>query len=132
MMGFSSPPDPIAFNLQVWEVTRLIPPGKVATYGQIARMIAPPQGMNPRDYQAWSPRWVGGAMAACPEGVPWQRVINSQGKISLRKGSGANKQKQLLEEEGIRFDERQRVDLKIYGWEGPPSGWPAAKGLSGS
>jgi methylated-DNA-protein-cysteine methyltransferase-like protein len=122
MMGFSSPPDPTAFNLQVWEVTCLIPPGKVATYGQIARLITPPQGMNPRDYQAWSPRWVGGAMAACPEGVPWQRVINSQGKISLRKDSGANKQKQLLEEEGIRFDERQRVDLKIYGWEGPPSG----------
>jgi methylated-DNA-protein-cysteine methyltransferase-like protein len=119
MMAFSSPPDPKAYNAMVWEVTRQIPPGKVATYGQIAKLIAPPQGMSLRDYQAWSPRWVGGAMAACPDGVPWQRVINAQGKISLRKGSGANVQKDLLEEEGVRFDDRERVDLKIYGWESP-------------
>jgi methylated-DNA-protein-cysteine methyltransferase-like protein len=119
MMAFSSPPDPKAFNALVWEVTRQIPPGKVATYGQIAKLITPPKGMSPRDYQAWSPRWVGGAMAACPDGVPWQRVINAQGKISLRKGSGANVQKELLEDEGVHFDERERVDLKIYGWEGP-------------
>ena len=58
-------------------------------------------------------------MAACPEGVPWQRVINSQGKISLRRGTGPQIQRELLEAEGIEFDERERVDLKRYGWAGP-------------
>lgn len=130
-MGFSSPPDPKAFNALVWEITRLIPSGKVATYGQIARFIPLPSGMNPRDYQAWSPRWVGAAMSVCPQGVPWQRVINSQGKISLRKGSGPNLQKQLLEDEEVHFDERERVDLKTFGWEGPSPEWLAAKNRSG-
>jgi methylated-DNA-protein-cysteine methyltransferase-like protein len=59
-------------------------------------------------------------MAACPEGVPWQRVINSQGKVSLRPGGGGIDQRQLLESEGITFDERNRVDLVIFAWEGPP------------
>jgi methylated-DNA-protein-cysteine methyltransferase-like protein len=58
-------------------------------------------------------------MASCPEGVPWQRVINSQGKLSLRPGGGAQHQRELLEEEGVVFDDHERVDLKIYAWEGP-------------
>ncbi len=61
-------------------------------------------------------------MANCPEGVPWQRVVNSQGKISLGRGSGANDQKALLESEGVQFDSRDRIDLKIYRWQGPDSG----------
>jgi len=56
-------------------------------------------------------------MAACPDDVPWQRVINSQGKISPRPG-GAEKQRQLLEQEGVEFDAKDRVDLKKYGWNG--------------
>jgi methylated-DNA-protein-cysteine methyltransferase-like protein len=59
-------------------------------------------------------------MAACPENVPWQRVINAQGKISLRQGSGGTRQRELLEAEGVQFDERDRVDLKQYQWEGSP------------
>jgi methylated-DNA-protein-cysteine methyltransferase-like protein len=55
-------------------------------------------------------------MAACPDDVPWQRVINSQGKISER--SGAEKQRQLLEEEGVLFV-KDKVDMKKYGWKGP-------------
>lgn len=116
---FVSPPNPAAFNSQVWEIVRQIPPGKVATYGQIAGLIPPPGGMATRDYLAFGPRWVGGAMAACPSDVPWQRVINAQGKISLRKGAGPSHQRQLLEAEGVQFDERERVDLKRYGWSGP-------------
>ena len=55
-------------------------------------------------------------MAACPEDVPWQRVINSKGEISQR--SGAEKQRMLLEQEGIQFDAKGRVDLKKYAWKG--------------
>jgi len=59
---------------------------------------------------------VGGAMAACPDNVPWHRVINSQGKISQRES--AELQRILLEEEGVLFDDRGKVDLKIFGWNG--------------
>jgi methylated-DNA-protein-cysteine methyltransferase-like protein len=114
MTGFSSPPNPQAFNQQVWDIARQIPRGKVATYGQIAKMIPPPVGVELEAYAAFAPRWVGGAMAACPDDVPWQRVINSQGKISER--AGAEKQRQLLEAEGILFDAKDRIDLKKYGW----------------
>jgi methylated-DNA-protein-cysteine methyltransferase-like protein len=113
---FTSPPNRILFNQQVWQIVRKIPAGKVASYGQIASMIPPPGGMDAKGYLAFSPRWVGGAMAGCPDNVPWQRVVNAQGKISLR--PGAEKQRELLEAEGVEFDDRGRIDMKIYGWEG--------------
>lgn len=115
MSPFTSPPDPIIFNNQVWEVVRQIPAGKVATYGQIARMIPPPEGVAAKSYLSLGPRWVGGAIAACPDDVPWQRVINSKGEISPR--PGADEQRRLLEEEGVEFDVRDRVYLKVFGWE---------------
>lgn len=115
---FSSPPDPIAFKNQVWAVVRKIPAGQVATYGQIAACIPVPAGLEAKDYLAFGARWVGGAMAACPTDVPWQRVINSQGKISLPPGAGHAEQRRLLEEEGVRFDERERIDLSRYRWPG--------------
>jgi len=121
MMPFSSPPNPVIFNTLVWDITRQIPSGKVATYGQIAKLIPPPGGMDPKAYLAFGARWVGGAMAACPNDVPWQRVINSKGEISPRRG--AEEQRALLEAEGVEFDERGRVDLKKYKWEGPDSAW---------
>jgi methylated-DNA-protein-cysteine methyltransferase-like protein len=115
MPQFTSPPDPEAFNLRVWELVRKVPRGKVATYGQIALMLTPPAEVDHESYRAFGPRWVGGAMAACPDDVPWQRVINSQGKISER--PGAKKQRLLLEEEGIVFV-KDKVDLKKYSWGG--------------
>jgi len=115
MPPFTSPPDPIIFNHQVWEIVDQIPPGQVATYGQIARMIPAPEGVDEKAYRAFGPRWVGGAMAACPDDVPWQRVINSKGEISLR--PGAEHQRQLLEEEGVQFNERGRIDLQTFGWQ---------------
>ena len=115
MSPFASPPDPIIFKNQVWEIVRQVPPGKVTTYGQIARMLPPPGDMPQRSYDAFGPRWVGGAMAACPEDVPWQRVINSKGEISQR--PGAQEQRRLLEEEGVEFNARGRVDLTRFGWK---------------
>ena len=114
-MRFTSPPSPQEFNERVWQLVRQVPRGKVATYGQIALMLPVPMGVDSESYRAFGPRWVGSAMAACPDDVPWQRVINSQGKISER--PGAEKQRTLLEEEGIVFV-KDKVDLKKYGWGG--------------
>lgn len=124
---YSSHRDPKVFNALVWEIVRQIPPGQVSTYGRIAAMIPPPEGMTLRSYEAFGARWVGGAMAACPEGVPWQRVINSQGMISLR--PGAEEQRRLLEAEEVVFDEKGRVNLKRFGWNGASREWLAAHGL---
>ena len=114
-MRFTSPPNPPEFNERVWQLVRQGPRGKVATYGQIALMLPAPAGVDLESYKAFGPRWVGGAMAACPDDVPWQRVINSQGKISER--PGAEKQRLLLEAESIEFV-KDKVDLKKVGWGG--------------
>ena len=115
MPRFTSPPNVEEFRQRVWELVRQVPRGKVATYGQIALMLPPPAGVDFEGYRAFGPRWVGGAMATCPDDVPWQRVINAQGKISQR--PGAEKQRNLLEQEGIVFV-KDRIDLKKYGWRG--------------
>lgn len=114
-MQFTSPPGRQEFNERVWALVRKVPRGKVATYGQLALMLGAPAGMDVSAYRAFGPRWVGGAMAACPDDVPWQRVINSQGRISDR--PGAAKQRQMLKEEGIEFV-KDTIDLKTYGWHG--------------
>ena len=115
-MQFTSPPNQDAYYAQVWDLVRQVPYGKVVTYGQIAKMLPPPQGVEIEAYAAFGPRWVGGAMANCPDDVPWQRVINSQGKISER--PGAERQRQILEEEGVVFV-KDKIDFKKYGWKGP-------------
>ena len=131
-MKYLAPAQQVVFREKVWQIARQIPFCKVATYGQIAGLIPPPSGMDPKEYAAWSAVWVGGAMAACPDDVPWQRVINSQGKISLRPGGAALRQRQLLEAEGVVFDERERVNLKKVAWEGPSPEWLRANGLVSS
>ena len=115
-MHYTPPPNRQVYYEQVWDLVRQVPSGKVSTYGQIAQMIPPPEGVELGEYKAFSPRWVGEAMAACAEDVPWQRVINSQGKISQR--PGAERQRQLLEQEGLLFV-TDRLDLKAYQWRGP-------------
>lgn len=127
MTRFTSSPNTQAFNEKVWNIVRQIPPGRVTSYGQIAAMIPPPEGMDPKSYDAFAARWVGGAMAACPNDVPWQRVINSQGKLSLR--AGAEQQRALLIEEGVFFNDRGRVDLKRFGWLGPSDDWLKMNGF---
>lgn len=126
-MGFTSPPNPKEFQVQVWEIARQVPPGKVTTYGQIASMIPSPGSMTLKDYEAFGARWVGGAMASCPDDVPWQRVINAQGKISPRPGAAL--QKQLLQDEGVKFDEKERLNFDAYGWNGPDAEWCKARGF---
>ena len=107
---------------RIYAVIRQIPNGKVATYGQIAGIVG--------DCTA---RMVGYALASLQPGtdVPWQRVINSQGKISIRSDGGeSNIQRQLLEGEGIRFEKNGRVNLKNYGWDGPELNWLLLHGFS--
>ncbi|MCS6909275.1 MAG: MGMT family protein [Anaerolineales bacterium] len=115
-MRYSSPPDPKRFAEQVYALVRRIPRGRVATYGQIAALITPPPDVPADQYRRVGPIWVGEAMANAPNDVPWQRMINSQGKISPRPGLGSVAQRKLLEQEGVEFDERERVDLKRFGW----------------
>lgn len=109
-------PHPQAYFEQVWNLVRQVPYGKVVTYGQVAQMLPVPPGVEGQDYKAFGARWVGEAMAACPPDVPWQRVINSQGKISER--PGAQRQQQLLEGEGVAFV-KGKASLKLYQWGGP-------------
>lgn len=123
-----SPPNPQTFNPIVWEIVRQIPEGRVSTYGQIASMIPPPPGVDELQYRRLSPRWVGNAMhlVEASSGVPWQRVINSKGEISLRgSGDGHTIQRHLLEAEGIQFDDQGRVNFGEFGWEGPNPDWLA-------
>jgi methylated-DNA-protein-cysteine methyltransferase related protein len=93
---------------RIHRVVSRIPRGRVATYGQIAR-IAGLRGQA---------RLVGYAMHALPSGtrVPWQRVVNARGEISLP-GSSAVRQRELLEREGVRFDTRGRIDLDRFLWQ---------------
>ena len=67
-------------------------------------------------------------MAACPDGIPWQRVVNGRGRISLR-GESAIKQRMLLEEEGIFFEPEGRIDFDRFGWNGPDDVWREKRGL---
>ncbi|HVP40258.1 MAG TPA: MGMT family protein [Candidatus Saccharimonadales bacterium] len=117
-MAFTSPPDPAAFDARVYRVVCAIPPGRVMTYGQIAELVGRPAGVAARTYAGVAARWVGAAMARAPDFVPWQRVINSQGRISPRPGRGPDEQRRLLEAEGVEFSARGRVDLERFGHHG--------------
>lgn len=94
-------------HARIYAVVARIPRGKVATYGQIARLAG-----------RVTARLVGYAMASCPEHLPWQRVINSKGEVSPRKhGDGQLRQRARLEKERVRFDLNGKVNLKRYAWD---------------
>ncbi|MCB0156794.1 MAG: MGMT family protein [Caldilineaceae bacterium] len=106
---------------RVYAVVRQIPPGKVATYGQIAGIVG-----------NCTARMVGYAMSALPSGsdVPWQRVVNAQGKISPRGADLSTLyQRELLEEEGIAFSKAGAVNLRQVRWEGPDFDWLVEHGF---
>ena len=126
------PPNAQTFFETVWDIVRQIPPGRVSSYGQIASMIPPDDGMAPERMKRLAPRWVGSAMRKTPRGaaIPWQRVINSQGTISFPAGSAqAEEQRRRLELEGVRFDERGKVDFAQVGWRGPDESYLQRNGL---
>ncbi|MGA9120859.1 MAG: MGMT family protein [Bacteroidota bacterium] len=95
-------------HLRIWRTVVRIPRGKVASYGTVARLSGFPS----------QPRLAGYALHHLPPGtdIPWQRVINARGVISLPGGRG-EEQRRLLEKEGIVFH-RGRVDMTKYGWKG--------------
>lgn len=98
-----------SFSTRVYQVVAAIPEGKVATYGTIARLASAPRAA----------RQVGGVLHRLPEGskLPWYRVVNRFGSISLTE-SGLIRQKQRLLAEGIIFDSDGKIDLLKYGWQG--------------
>ena len=97
-----------SFFEAVKEIIKSIPTGQVATYGQIAAYAGNPQG-------ARQVAWVLHTYSE-KEGLPWHRVINSKGGISLGHGSGYELQKALLEKEGVTFGKGDIIDLKKYQW----------------
>lgn len=115
---------PPRFLNQVYRVVRAIPPGRVMTYGWIAALVPPPAGTDVHGYERVRARWVGYAMAACPEDVPWQRVVNASGRISPRPDEGPELQRLLLLDEGVVFEDGDHIDLSRFGWE-PPAEWYA-------
>ena len=94
---------------RIYAVVRRIPRGRVATYGQVAEVAGLPGHA----------RQVGYALHALPEGsaVPWHRVLNARGALSLRRDSGGEISQRLrLEQEGVRFDGGGRVPLQRVRW----------------
>lgn len=104
---------------KIYTVVKQVPPGQVATYGDIAQIVG----------GGCDARTVGYALNEIPkkqaQQIPWQRIINKAGGISTR----GLLQRQLLEAEGIVFDASERVDLRRFGWPGPDPAWAAAHGF---
>jgi len=93
----------------IYAVIRQIPPGQVASYGQVAAIAGSPG----------SARQIGYALAALSDssGVPWHRVLNARGMISPRPGGAPVTQRLRLEREGVQFSQDGRVNLLEYGWK---------------
>jgi methylated-DNA-protein-cysteine methyltransferase-like protein len=98
------------FFERVYAVVQCIPPGRVATYGQIARLLGQPHAA----------RTVGWALRGVPQdsAVPWQRVVNASGSISIRDLQGSAEQRTLLVAEGVIFGSDGRIDLDRFRWDG--------------
>jgi methylated-DNA-protein-cysteine methyltransferase-like protein len=97
-----------SFYERVIHIIRSIPRGKVATYGQIAAYAGNPRASRQVAYILHS--------SAEKEHLPWHRVINRKGRVSLKPRHGYELQKQLMEDEGILFDEDDCIDLQVFQW----------------
>ncbi|MFT6288914.1 MAG: methylated-DNA-protein-cysteine methyltransferase-like protein [Alcanivorax sp.] len=96
-------------NQRVWQVIALIPSGRVCTYGEVARQAGMPGAA----------RRVGAALRHLPAGtkIPWHRVINAQGRISIPGHSASrHTQRDRLEAEGLVFRANKTLDLRRFGW----------------
>jgi methylated-DNA-protein-cysteine methyltransferase related protein len=98
----------MSFTARVHGAVRRIPYGRVLSYGDVASLLGSPGAA----------RGVGGALSALPEGtdVPWWRVVNGRGEISLSHYAGSL-QRMMLEQEGVRFSRGGRIDLREFGWQ---------------
>ena len=94
---------------EIYEIVRMIPPGKVMNYGQIATLCSRPL----------TPRAVGWAMHDCPSDVPWHRVVNAAGRCSTDdvEGNQPGRQRALLEAEGVEFSAAGALDMGRYRFE---------------
>ncbi|MGD9561822.1 MAG: MGMT family protein [Pyrinomonadaceae bacterium] len=94
----------------VYKLVKRIPKGRVMTYGQIAGILG----------EGYTARTVGYVLHGAPDDVPWQRVINAQGKCSTgRLTIPINLQQEILESEGVEFNSRGKCDLDLYLWSPP-------------
>ncbi len=99
-----------AFVTHVLDIVRLIPRGRVATYGQVALLAGAPRAA----------RQVGRILYMYGRMVPWQRVINHYGGLSTYKVGSGMEQRALLEQEGVVFSAEGTVDLQKYQWRPRP------------
>jgi len=97
------------FYHRVLKILKQIPPGRIATYGQIALYAG-----NPR--AARQVAWILHS-SSDKERLPWQRVINRQGFISLKAGAGFEQQKAMLTAEGVRVDRNGKIELSRFIWK---------------
>lgn len=98
-----------AFSKKVIELIQQVPKGKVATYGQIAKLAGKPQGSRGVSWILHS--------SSKAYNLPWHRILNSKGKISFPEGTSEFKQqKKLLEKEGIEFDGDNEIDMVEFQW----------------
>lgn len=97
-----------SFSQRVKEIMKKIPPGKVATYGQIAAYAGNPHATRQVVWILHS--------SSQKDNLPWHRIINSKGRISLKPNYGYETQKELLEKEGITFDKDDNIDFGRYLW----------------
>lgn len=98
------------FSSSVMALVKKIPRGKVASYGQIAKLAGKPNG-------ARGVGWILNSSSRA-HGLPWQRVLNSKGKISFPKKSDEYKlQRALLQKEGVKFSDDDSIDLAKFGWK---------------
>ncbi len=95
------------FAARVWQIIAAIPPGQVATYGDVARLAGSPRAA----------RQVGGVLRRLPPDstLPWFRVINRHGCISLQ-GDDLLRQRDALEAEGVVVSETGEIDLSRFRW----------------
>jgi methylated-DNA-protein-cysteine methyltransferase-like protein len=100
----------MAFSEAVVALVKAIPRGRVATYGQLAALAGNPGAARQvaRLLHTLSEK----------EGLPWHRVLNREGRISLPRGRGYEEQRARLVAEGVRFGPGDRLDLARYGWRG--------------
>jgi methylated-DNA-protein-cysteine methyltransferase-like protein len=103
-------PSPTEIDQRIWQVVILIPAGKVATYGDVARQA----GLGR------AARRVGRSLRGLPEGtaVPWHRVVNAQGRIVVPGGAAVRStQRRRLEREGVVFRSETGLSLRTYRWQ---------------